>query len=392
MTARSGTVADPAAMTNGDSRVRLSGLSWAHFVNDGAANFLPGVLPAILLGLQLPVALAGTLMAALLVGQGLQPFVGLLGDRIGGRSLVLFGLLGSSLGAGLVGWVASPAALIAVLALIGVSNALFHPQALAGVRQLADTRQGLAMSIFLVGGEIGRGVWPVLAGLCVSLGGLGWLGLLAVPGLLSLAIIWFCAPALPPRSAQAEPIAWRIHLGPLSRLVGYCALRAFVIFCSITLLPLMWSADGGSLTAGASLITVLLVVGVFGNLSGGWLADRLGSRGVLIGSMLVVAPCAATLGWVDGMALWLLTAVLGVALFATLPLTILIAQDVLPENRSFGSGLALGLANALGAVAVIGVGPLVERAGASAGFMLAAVAALAAAVLAIWAPRHDPDC
>ena len=38
-------------------------MSWSHFVNDGAANFLPGVLPAILIGLNLPVALAGTLMA-----------------------------------------------------------------------------------------------------------------------------------------------------------------------------------------------------------------------------------------------------------------------------------------------------------------------------------------
>ncbi|MGB7755075.1 MAG: MFS transporter [Salinisphaera sp.] len=385
----SDTAVTTAPRLAGHPPLRLAGMSWSHFVNDGAANFLPGVLPAILVGLNLPVALAGTLMAALLVGQGLQPFVGLIGDRIGGRALSLVGLVGSSLGAGLVGWVASPAALIAVLVLIGVSNAMFHPQALAGVRRLAEKRQGLAMSIFLVGGEIGRGVWPVLAGACVAWGGLHWLALLALPGLASVFVLARCAPALPRRSMDATPIAWRRHIGGLSRLVVFCALRAFVIFAAVTLLPLMWSANGGSLTAGASLITVLLVVGVIGNLSGGWLADRLGSRVLLIATMLVCALCTAALVFVDGLWLWWLTAMLGIALFATLPLTILIAQDLLPENRSFGSGLALGLANALGAVAVIGIGPVIDAAGASAGFLLAAGAACAAALLAIWVPQRE---
>ncbi|KEZ75762.1 MFS transporter [Salinisphaera hydrothermalis] len=382
------TISEAPAVT-GNPQLRLAGMGWSHFVNDGAANFLPGVLPAILIGLHLPVALAGTLMAALLVGQGLQPFVGLIGDRIGGRTLSLAGLVGSSIGAGLVGLVASPAALIAVLVLIGASNAMFHPQALAGVRRLAETRQGLAMSIFLVGGEIGRGVWPVLAGLCVSWGGLRWLAWLALPGLASVFVLARCAPALPARTADSAPIAWRKHIGGLSRLVVFCALRAFVIFAAVTVLPLMWSAGGGSLTAGASLITVLLVVGVIGNLSGGWLADRLGSRVLLIGSMLASALCALALAFVGGFWLWLCTAALGIALFATLPLTILIAQDLLPENRSFGSGLALGLANALGAVAVIGIGPVIGAAGASAGFSLAAGAALLAALLAVWVPERE---
>lgn len=385
----SDTTSETSARAIGNVPLRLAGMGWSHFVNDGAANFLPGVLPAILIGLNLPVALAGTLMAALLVGQGLQPFVGLLGDRIGGRTLSLIGLVGSSLGAGLVGWVASPAALIAVLVLIGASNAMFHPQALAGVRRLADTRQGLAMSTFLVGGEIGRGVWPVLAGFCVSRGGLHWLGLLALPGLASVFVLARCAPALPPRAVDAAPIAWRQHMGGLSRLVLFCALRAFVIFAAVTLLPLVWAANGGSLTAGASLITVLLVVGVAGNLSGGWLADRLGSRVLLIGTMLASALCTAALTLAGGLWLWWLTALLGIALFATLPLTILIAQDLLPENRSFGSGLALGLANALGAVAVIGIGPLIDAAGAAAGFGLAAGAALLAAIVAIGVPQRD---
>lgn len=369
------------ASSHGNSPLRLAGMGWSHCVNDGAANFLPGVLPAILIGLQLPVSWAGLLMTALLVGQGLQPFVGLLGDRIGGRSLSLLGLFGSSIGAGLVGIVNGPATLIVVLVLIGVSNSFFHPQALAGVRQLAESKQGLAMSTFLVGGEIGRGVWPVLATLCVSLGGLHWLLLLALPGLASLFVLFKSAPSLSPRHQDSAPIAWSEHAGPLSWLVAYCTLRAFVTFAAVTLLPLLWADSGGTLTAGASLITVLLVVGVAGNLGGGWLVDHLGSRKILFASMLLSGLSAAGLTISTGVWLWVLTAVLGIALFATLPLTVLIAQDVLPENRSFGSGLSLGLANALGALAVIGIGPMAGHFGAPAAFWLAAVAGFVACLM-----------
>jgi FSR family fosmidomycin resistance protein-like MFS transporter len=328
-------------------------------------------------------------MTALLVGQGLQPLIGLLGDRVGGRGLSVLGLFGTSVGAGLVGLVGSPAALVAVLVLIGISNSFFHPLSLAGVRQLGLPRQGLAISTFLVGGEIGRGVWPILATLCVAYGGLQWLVLLALPGLASTLILFRSAPALPRRARDAEPIAWSKHAGPLALLVGFCALRSFATFAAITLLPLLWSRGGGTLTSGASLITILTLVGVIGNLSGGWLADHLGPPKILFAALFLSGVGAVLLSFSSGIWLWLLAAVLGIGLFATLPLTVLIAQDQLPENRSFGSGLALGLANGLGAVAIVVIGPVIDLIGPSLSFWLAAIAAFAACALVPWMPGLD---
>ncbi|MES1950342.1 major facilitator superfamily transporter [Salinisphaera sp. S4-8] len=367
---------------------RLLGLSWSHFLNDGAATFLPGILPALLIQMQLSVSLAGTIMAALLVGQGLQPLVGLLGDRFGGRTFVVLGLLGSSAGGAMIGFVDTMPWLIAVLVLIGISNALFHPQALAGVRLLSHQRQGSAMSFFLVGGEIGRGVWPALASLVVVHIGMSYLWLLSIPALFTLPLLWRWAPSLPARQADTTPIAWRRHAGPLGRLVLFCALRALIIFSVITFVPVLWSQAGGGLTAGASFITVLMVVGVIGNLGGGRLADSQPTRPILIGSMLVSSVLLVAFVVLHGLWLWLVLAALGIALFSTLPLTMLIAQDVLPENRSFGSGLALGLANAMGALAIIALGPVAEHFGAAAPLSLAAAAGLIAAVLAFWLPAH----
>ena len=146
---------------------RLLGLSWLHFLNDGSANYLPGVLPAVLLALHQNTAMAGTVMSALLIGQALQVVSGWFADYIGGRLFILAGVLGSNIAAMMIGLAPSMWALIPALVLIGVSNALFHPQALAGARRLSGQRLGLGMSLFLVGGELGRGIWPLVASLVV---------------------------------------------------------------------------------------------------------------------------------------------------------------------------------------------------------------------------------
>lgn len=360
---------------------RIGGLGWAHLLNDGAANLLPGVLPAILLQLDLSVGLAGSIMAALLIGQGLQPFVGLLADRLGGRALIAVGLFGSSLGSALIGWIDSVPLLVAVLILIGVSNSLFHPQALASVRRLAHTNQGSVMSFFLVGGEIGRGVWPVAASWIVVSLGRSSLWLLALPALLTLPFLLRWAPVLPARRRDATPIAWRRHTGPLSLLVGFCTLRALMTFALVTYMPLIWTQAGGSMTTGASLITVFLVVGVIGNLAGGWISDRFGTRPILGVSMITSTVLLVVFTQVSGIWLWIACGALGIMLFATFPLTILIVQDILPENRSFGSGLALGLANAFGAVGIMIIGPTAQHWGAVAPLWIAAAGGVVATVL-----------
>lgn len=347
---------DVAPMPDGQGlpmrRGRLLGLSWLHFLNDGSANYLPGVLPAVLVAMHKPVALAGLVMAALLIGQALQVASGLLADHFGGRGFILCGVLGTALAAALIGHADRLAVLIPALVLIGCSNALFHPQALAGARQLGGSRVGLGMSLFLVGGEVGRGVWPLVASYCVVQWGLPSLSLLAIPAVVSIALLWPLLPRQPPRHVEAQPIAWRRHLGPMGALVAFQSLRALAIFGATTYLPVLWHARGHDLTEGAGLITVLLVVGIVGNIGGGYLADRIGRRSILFGSSVLGAVLLALFLLSSGLLQWILLGLLGIALFASLPIGILIGQDIFPENRSLGSGMALGLSNGLGAAGV----------------------------------------
>lgn len=367
---------------------RLAGLTWSHLLIDGAANYLPGVLPAVLVSLDQPVKVAGALVAALTVGQALQPVTGWLADRLGGRSLVVTGLLMTSIGGGLLGVAQSMWMLIILLLLIGIGGAFFHPQALAGVRSLLQGRQGFLTSVFLVGGEAGRGLWPTIASLVVSQWGLHALWVVAIPGILTAPLLLHTAPRLPRVPRSSSRIRWRDHARPLALLVTYRSIQAMATYALVTFVPIMWHLRGGSLVTGASIITTMLVVGIVGNLGGGHLADVVGRAPVMITSAIATALFVLAVAHLDGAWVWAAAALAGVSIFLTGSTMILVGQDTFPENRSMGSGIALGLANGVGALLVLLIGLMVSDADIAGVFWVIAALSLFTALLVPLFPKR----
>jgi FSR family fosmidomycin resistance protein-like MFS transporter len=337
----------------------LFSMAWAHFLNDGGSNYLPAVLPAILIALHIRLALVGVVMSALLIGQALQPACGWIADRVGGSAFVIVGVTLSTVAGALVGIAPGYYSLLGVLLLVGIGSAIFHPQALAAVREMSTRRQGLYISTFLIGGELGRGLWPMVAAVVVDYFGLRGLLVLALPTILTLPLIMYELPRL---RARPNLPAHRAHLNanfwPLVTVVAYSGTRAVVMYSLTTFLPLLWKQQGGSLVGGASLITTLLTVGVLGNLGGGHLSDHLSRKSVVIGATALSAGFLTLYLLTSGPVQWLILGGLGITIFSTFPLQILIAQDLLPDNRALGSGLALGFSNGIGAAAMMPLGPL----------------------------------
>jgi FSR family fosmidomycin resistance protein-like MFS transporter len=338
-------------------RLQLGALTWAHFLNDGYVNYLPAILPLLLSQFNIPIVLVGTLIFATQgIGSLMQPLTGLWADHRGGRGFVLAGLAMSAIGASLLGIAPNYPVLLLLLVVIGLGNSFFHPQALATTRSLTERHEAIHMSLFLVGGELGRGIWPGLAGLLVAWLGLHGLWVFAIPGALTIALLSIFAPSLNPRIETNGIGVTQPQHGKIFALVGFVGLRGMVSYGVATFTPILWHSQGGSLIGGASLISIMLIVGIFGNLSGGFLADRFSRRGVLMASSLLSALFLVYFLYSRGILLWFTLALLGVAVFSTAPITMLIGQDLFPSNRSLASGIALGIGNALGAAAVFGLG------------------------------------
>lgn len=370
------------------SGFQIWGMTWAHFLNDGSANYLPGILPAILISLHEPVSMAGALMAALLIGQALQPLMGWIADQIGGKGMIILGISASSVGGALLGLTDSVAALTGFLLLIGVGNSMFHPQALASVRGLVHSRQGLGLSVFLVGGELGRGLWPVMASLLVVRYGLPSLLVLGVPAVLTLPFLVRYAPRQTPQRGKGGRIDWSRHTVSTSLLLGLAGIRSTVTYAMVTFLPILWHFRGGSLVSGASIVSTLIAVGIAGNLLGGYMMDQIGRQPVLLVSTVVMAVLVPTVVIVRGQWIWVVAAILGSMLFAGSSATISIGQDIFAENRSMGSGIALGLANGIGAVLVLIIGLFVNRHDIPLIFGLLGAATLLSTVIIFFLPRH----
>ncbi len=354
-------------------RTAFPALIWAHLNNDALANYLPGILPAIATERHVPLFLLTSLVTILMFGQMVQPLSGLLADRIGGRWLALGGPLLSVVGVALVAVSGGYAGTAAGLFLAGIGSTLFHPQAMTVVRSLAGKRPGIIMSIFMVGGEFGRAIGPLVATLIVASFGLSRLWLVGVLVVVTWPWLIRVVPSLPKRTAKLAPVGFRQHFRPALALATFAGLRAGAISTVTTLVPLLWHRAGGSLVLGASLVTTMIGIGIIGNLAGGLLRDRLGSAIVLWGSSIGSLILLSMLPFAHGAAFWPILALLGIGLFSTGPVTSLIGQDVFKENPGLGSGVALGLGNGIGALLLLPIGYAAAHVGLTFGLGLGAL-------------------
>ena len=102
-----------------------------------------------------------------------------------------------------------------------------------------------------------------------------------------------------------------------------------------------------------------------------------------VGTAALIFPVAT---W-TGSGVWVAAALLGPAMFLTASTTVLIGQDIFPENRSMGSGIVLGLANGIGALLVLVIGLLINDTNVVPVFWVLAALSAASVVPALALPR-----
>jgi MFS transporter, FSR family, fosmidomycin resistance protein len=369
----------------------------AHGAHDTYFSFLPTILPLLIEKFALSTTQAGLLTAVSQLPNLLQPLVGLLADRKNLKMLVILAPAISGSLITLMGVAPSYGTIMLLLLLAGFSTAGFHAVAPGMVGGRSGRKVGRGMGFFMVGGELGFSIGPLLAVAVVgylTLRGLPWLMTL---GLLASFILYHrlrnistvrqgdSKSSIPVRLALSE--MW----GLLAPIAGIVFITAFLTANVVNFLPTFMAREGATFSlAGASLF-VVEISGTVGVLLMGLFSDRLGHRNMaLVGiaaSVLFSAGFLLTQGWLQ----ILMLVGIGLTVFVPNPAFLAMIQTRFQNYRSFANGLYMSSSFILRSVVVVIVGLLADRYGLRTVFAWSAAASLLAVPIMLLLPGQKED-
>jgi FSR family fosmidomycin resistance protein-like MFS transporter len=204
------------------------------------------------------------------------------------------------------------------------------------------------MAFFISAGTLGMALGPTWFSLVPQAIGFDRTWLAAIPGILCTLFLWF---TLEPEASTSGPrkgldlAALRGVRRPLLLLYFCVFIRSIVQVIFAQLLPLYLHRERAlSIPHANYTLSLYLAFGAIGGLLGGRLADRIGGRRVIMLSMLASVPLLllffSTTGWIAFAGLMLG----GLVLLFTIPVNVIMAQELAPGQTGTVSALMMGFA------------------------------------------------
>jgi len=340
---------------------RVLTVSAGHAMHDTYTAFLPSLLPLFIANLALSKTKAGLLTVFLQAPSLLQPLIGHLADRFSLRILFVLAPALSAAMMSLLGVAPSYAVVALFLVVTGVSSACLHSTGPVIAGNVSGRSLGRGMGFWMVGGELGRTLGPIVVVSAVQLLTLRGTPWLMMAGFVTSAVLYVQLRGVPTRAPNAgQGLPWRQALARMRPLLvpltGVIVARSFMVSALTTYLPTFLSEEGADLWIAGASLTVLEGAGVVGALTGGSISDRLGRRWVLLASMLATPLLMFVFLAVKGWLQFPLLLALGFTALSVTPVMMALAQESLPENRALANGAYMALSFVLrsGVVVVLG--------------------------------------
>lgn len=347
----------------------LGYLSASHMVNDISQGAIPALLPFLVLehGLSY-LAVSGVVLAATVISSLIQPFLGFYSDRHSAPWLMPAGMLTGGVGIALSGLAPTYWLILACVLISGIGVAAFHPEGSRYANYVSGQRaQG--MSYFTVGGTLGFALGPVLlTPLVLSMGLQGTLlmalpsAVMAIPLIMELPRLARFRPSTPGGRKQTD--ASESRWGAFSKLTGVIVLRTCLYFGLMSFVPLYYiNLQGVSVAEANSALTIMLLAGAVGSLLGGYMADRLGLKRVLVGSLMVTTPFLVVFLCTQGFISMIMLALAGTTTIGSASIAVLMGQSYLKSHIGIASGITIGSAIGLGGLGVPILGAIADHYG-----------------------------
>jgi FSR family fosmidomycin resistance protein-like MFS transporter len=362
-------------------------LALGHFVIDVAQGSLPAVLPflkqmhALTYAQVAMIVLVGNLTSSIV-----QPLFGYLSDQVARRWILPLSVFVAGAGIAFVGLTPGYGAVLALVVVMGLGVAAWHPEGYKTATVVAGDRKATALSWFSLGGNVGIAVGPpLMTALIVGFGAAGTLGMLVpstLVGLLLLAALpMFTREVMAPRALRARKEGATMP-GAMALLILVVSVRAWTTLGFTTFVPFYYV---DTLKADPRIVGVLLFVflgaGALGTVVAGPIADRVGPRPFMTWVLLAALPFGVLFLLSSGPLAVVMLGLFGAILTSSFSVSVVLAQAYLPRHAGMASGLIVGFAIGLGGVGVTVLGRVADRWGVPTALWISALMPLLAFAL-----------
>ncbi len=362
-------------MSNNNNKfntVEVVSISIAHHIHDIYTAFLAPILPLLMEKYGITYALAGFLNVVQRIPSLLNPFIGIVADRISVRYFIIFSPALTAISMSLLG-VAPSYIFAAILLLIsGISSVMFHVPAPVMVKHVSGKQIGKGMSFFMVGGELARTLGPIIILGAISLWGLEGTYKLIPLGVVASVILFFKFKNIKIREdfkgGKTEHI--ESYKTTLKRFLPVLITTTSIVFfrggmkSALTLyLPTYISEAGNSLWFAGISLSVLQLAGAAGTLLSGTISDRIGRKNLFIITAIGAPILMFLFVNIHGILIFPVLIVLGIFIFAPGPVMLAAVHDKKTQNGAFINGVYMGLNFLINSIDVLAIGWLADKIG-----------------------------
>lgn len=352
----------------------LFAIGAGHFFNDSIQAVVPAMFPILEKTLSLNYAQIGWIAFVVnMTSSVMQPVFGYYADKRPTPFLLPLGMFMSMLG--LIGFGLSPNFYVILFSVffIGIGSAVFHPEGSRVAYMAAGDKRGLAQSIYQVGGNFGQSLAPVFTALIfVPFGQKGVLSFTFVAGigiiLLFFVSNWYKQQMMNGFQRTKKKVIATSKAPIHSKIKLAMALLVFIVFAR------SWYSAGISnfyqfyliedyhlsIKQAQIFVFIFMIAGVLGTFLGGPLADRFGKRNIILFSLVGAAPLTLILPYVPLYLVIPMFFLIGFIITSSFSVTVVYAQELLPQKIGMVSGLIVGFAFGMGAIGAVIYGNLAD--------------------------------
>lgn len=345
-------------------------LCGAHFINDIYTGFLNPIMPFIAEQVKMSMPTATIILSCSHIFSSLlQPYFGFFADKIQKRAMIFWGLISTAVFISCAPAMKNIPMLLIFIILGSLGSSLYHPQALGLVSKFSKSNFAKNMGIFIAMGTLGFSMGPLVSSYIAQYFGLSKMPVLSILGIIWAGLMFTMVPKFSNEQTEKPNINLKqafvdiLSNRKLNILNTIAILKSLVTTSCSILLPFLWKSQGYSKFQIGTALFFFLFFGGIASLLSPKLEQKIGTANVFYVSMISTLPM---------MILFMFTyktmpavsfgifAIIGFITFFATPVTMSMAQRVLPQYKSIIGGFINGFSWGIVAVAMSIIGYIAQ--------------------------------